>query len=294
MRFQNTAAGVSSHYVVRSSDGDLTQMVDDKDVAYHDACFNTESIGIEHEGFVDDPGRWYTEAMYMRSAALTAWLCDQYGIPKDRMHIYGHGDAPDCSDHTDPGAGWDWNHYLALVGGNGTPTLAATAAAAEYPTTMTSGEEAVAYFEFVNGSTITWGLDATRLGTAEPMDRASAFFVDGNWLAPNRATGADHSDYAPGATGRFTFAIKAPEVTTPTAYHEAFQLVQEGVGWFGPVVAMDIMVLPRDGGGGPDAGGSPDPGGDASGGCAAGGGGSATLCVILAAGALSRRRRRAR
>ncbi len=292
--FQNTAAGVSSHYVVRSSDGDLTQMVDDKDVAYHDACFNTESIGIEHEGFVDDPGRWYTEAMYMRSAALTAWLCDQYGIPKDRMHIYGHGDAPDCSDHTDPGAGWDWNHYLALVGGNGTPTLAATAAAAEYPTTMTSGEEAVAYFEFVNGSTITWGLDATRLGTAEPMDRASAFFVDGNWLAPNRATGADHSDYAPGATGRFTFAIKAPEVTTPTAYHEAFQLVQEGVGWFGPVVAMDIMVLPRDGAGGPDAGGSPDPGGDASGGCAAGGGGSATLCVILAAGALSRRRRRAR
>jgi hypothetical protein len=101
--FQNTAAGVSSHYVVRSSDGDLTQMVDDTDVAYHDACFNTNSIGIEHEGFVDDPGRWYTPAMYMRSAALTAWLCDQYGIPKDRTTIYGHGDAPDCSDHTDPG-----------------------------------------------------------------------------------------------------------------------------------------------------------------------------------------------
>jgi len=289
--FQNTAAGVSSHYVVRSSDGDLTQMVDDKDVAYHDACFNTESVGIEHEGFVADPGRWYTEAMYMRSAALTAWLCDQYGIPKDRMHIYGHGDAPDCSDHTDPGPGWDWAHYLALVGGNGTPTLAATAASAEHPTTMISGEEAVAYFEFVNGSTITWGLDATRLGTAEPMDRASAFFVDGNWLAPNRATGADHSDYAPGATGRFTFAIKAPEVTTPTPYHEAFQLVQEGVGWFGPVVTMDIMVMPRDGAGGPDGGAGPDPGGDASGGCAAGGGGSSTLCVILAAGALFRRRR---
>ena len=207
------------------------------------------------------------------------------------MHIYGHGDAPDCSDHTDPGPGWDWAHYLALVGGNGTPTLAATAASAEHPTTMISGEEAVAYFEFVNGSTITWGLDATRLGTAEPMDRASAFFVDGNWLAPNRATGADHSDYAPGATGRFTFAIKAPEVTTPTPYHEAFQLVQEGVGWFGPVVTMDIMVMPRDGAGGPDGGAGPDPGGDASGGCAAGGGGSSTLCVILAAGALFRRRR---
>jgi hypothetical protein len=92
--FQNPAAEVSAHYVIRSSDGDLTQMVDDKDIAYHDACFNTNSIGIEHEGFVADPGRWYTEAMYMKSAAVTAWLCDAYGIPKDRMHIYGHGTRP--------------------------------------------------------------------------------------------------------------------------------------------------------------------------------------------------------
>ena len=76
-----------------------------------------------------------------------------------------------------------------------------------------------------------------------------------------------------------------------TTFHEAFQLVQEGVGWFGPVVTMDIMVMPRDGAGGPDGGAGPDPGGDASGGCAAGGGGSSTLCVILAAGALFRRRR---
>ncbi|MEZ4404634.1 MAG: N-acetylmuramoyl-L-alanine amidase [Kofleriaceae bacterium] len=297
--FQNPSARVSSHYVIRSSDGDITQMVDDADVAYHDACFNTNSIGIEHEGFVADPTRWYTETMYMRSAALTAWTCDQYGIPKDRMHIYGHGDAPDCSTHTDPGPGWDWAHYMALVTGGGMPTLGATAAGQDTPSTMVSGDEAVVYFEFVNDSSITWGLDETRLGTAEPMDRASAFFVDGNWLSPGRATGADHSDYGPGAVGRFTFAIRAPEVAEPTAFHEAFQLVQEGVAWFGPVVAMDIMVLPRGGAGpdaGPDAGsgsnGGTDPGGVADGGCQAGGGGLAGPCVILVAGALFRRRRR--
>ncbi|MCA9595801.1 MAG: VCBS repeat-containing protein [Myxococcales bacterium] len=113
--FKNPAAKVSSHYVVRSSDGEITQMVDDRDIAWHDACFNSNSIGIEHEGYVQDPGKWYTEAMYQASAKLTAWLCDKYGIPKDRKHIMGHGEAPDCSDHTDPGSGWNWNHYMDLV-----------------------------------------------------------------------------------------------------------------------------------------------------------------------------------
>src|SRR4029078_1230864 len=37
--FKNAAANVSAHYVVRSSDGQITQMVDDKNIAWHDACF---------------------------------------------------------------------------------------------------------------------------------------------------------------------------------------------------------------------------------------------------------------
>lgn len=124
--FKNPSAGVSAHYVVRSSDGEITQMVDDADIAYHDACFNSNSIGIEHEGYVDAPATWYTPAMYQASAKLTAWLCDKYGIPKDHSHVMGHGETPDCSTHTDPGAGWDWNHYLNLVktGGTCTPQCA--------------------------------------------------------------------------------------------------------------------------------------------------------------------------
>jgi hypothetical protein len=123
--FQDPASSVSSHYVVRSSDGEVTQMVDDADIAYHDGCFNTNTIGIEHEAYMSQPAKWFTPEMYASSAALTSWLCDQYGIPKDRQHIMGHGEAPDCSDHTDPGSGWDWNHYMQLVtsadgtGGNG-------------------------------------------------------------------------------------------------------------------------------------------------------------------------------
>jgi N-acetyl-anhydromuramyl-L-alanine amidase AmpD len=243
--FKNSASNVSAHYVVRSSDGEVTQMVDDSDVAWHDACFNSETIGIEHEGFVDDPDTWYTEAMYANSAALTAWLADQYGVPKDHAHIMGHGEAPDCSDHTDPGGGWNWGHYLSLVQSGGVQTFDATPGSAEFPAEMTSGDEAVAYFEFGNAGNTTWGLDETRLGTTEPDDRDSAFYVEGNWLSASRATGADHSNYGPGATGRFTFAIKAPEVTEDTMYVEKFRLVQEGVTWFGPVVTMNIVVHPR-------------------------------------------------
>ncbi len=128
--FKNPAAQASSHYVVRSSDGEITQMVDDADIAWHDACFNSESIGIEHEGFVDAPGTWYTEAMYGASAKLTAWLCDAYGIPKDHGHIMGHSETPDCSDHTDPGPGWNWDHYLGLVQSGGVTSQNCTAAEA--------------------------------------------------------------------------------------------------------------------------------------------------------------------
>ncbi len=303
--FKNASAQVSAHYVVRSSDGEVTQMVDDSDVAWHDACFNSASVGIEHEGYVADPERWYTESMYTRSAELTAWLADSYGIAKDREHIYGHGDAPDCSDHTDPGSGWDWAHYMDLVRTGGAPQFDASYVAAEHPTQMTSGEEAVAYVELRNDSSVTWSIDDTRLGTQEPMDRESAFYVDGNWLAANRATGADHSSYGPGAVGRFTFAIRAPEVTEPTTYHEAFQLLQEGVAWFGPIVTMDITVIPRDGtppDPDPDPGNDPDPtndpeGGLATAGCSAGGSagaGGAVLatCVIVLVVAPGRRRRR--
>ncbi|MFG2627426.1 peptidoglycan-binding protein [Streptomyces sp. NPDC048473] len=114
--FQNPTAEVSAHYVVRSSDGQITQMVRDSDTAYHARSANASALGIEHEGFIDDPS-WFTDTMYRSSAALTKYLCERYGIPKDRAHIIGHSEAPG-NDHTDPGPYWDWNRYMQLVGGD--------------------------------------------------------------------------------------------------------------------------------------------------------------------------------
>lgn len=113
--FQNPDANVSAHYVIRSSDGEITQMVQNKDIAWHAGNwdYNVHSIGIEHEGYIDQPG-WYTDTLYRSSAALTRWLSDTYGIPRDRDHIIGHNQVPG-STHTDPGSLWDWDWYMNLV-----------------------------------------------------------------------------------------------------------------------------------------------------------------------------------
>src|SRR6185295_9180649 len=105
-----------------------------------------------------------------------------------------------------------------------------------------------AWVELRNMGAMTWSTDDTRLGTTEPIDRASPFYKEGNWIAPNRPSGADHSDYGPGSVGRFTFVLLAPEVTEPTTYTEHFGLVQEGVTWFqeeASLVTWNITVNPQ-------------------------------------------------
>ncbi len=275
--FKNPDAGVSAHYVVKSSTGAITQMVKEKDVAWHDKCFNTNTVGIEHEGYVDDPEVWYTDAMYAESAKLTAYLADKYGIAKTHEFILGHGDAPDCSTHTDPGAGWNWDRYLDLVGTGGAPMFGASDVTIDAPTSLTSGDKATVTITVTNNGNTAWDLDLTRLGTAAPQDRESELFVDGDWMSPKRATGAD-GRVEPGATGTFTFDILAPSVREPVVYDEAFQLVQEGVAWFGPELHVTVQVVPR----------AVDDTG-----CNAGGAGSSgAACAMLLLGAIAGRRRR--
>ena len=113
--FQNPQKQVSAHYLVRSADGHVAQCVHEADVAWHAGNwdYNTRSIGIEHEGWVDQPS-YFTDELYEQSALLTATICDTYGIPGDRAHILGHYEVPG-TDHTDPGPNWDWARYMSLV-----------------------------------------------------------------------------------------------------------------------------------------------------------------------------------
>ena len=143
--FQNSSAAASAHYVVRSSDGEITQMVHEEDIAWQAGHWDTNqrSVGIEHEGYVDAPETWYTDAMYRSSAALVQDICIRNGFPCDRDHVIAHYEVPGCayeggggaSCHTDPGAGWDWDYFMELVDGTPLGTGVLPSAIADGPKT---------------------------------------------------------------------------------------------------------------------------------------------------------------
>ncbi len=158
--FQNPSSNVSSHYIVRSSDGEVTQMVEHRNTAWHAQCYNGRSIGLEHEGYVQDPGRWYTDAMYAESAKLTRWICDRHGIPKTRARIIGHNEVPsqcNTGGHTDPGSGWNWTKYMTYVNGSAPTTGTGVLIGAIYTGGDTNNR--------VAGVTVTLGGQSVTTGT---------------------------------------------------------------------------------------------------------------------------------
>ncbi|MDQ4129054.1 MAG: N-acetylmuramoyl-L-alanine amidase [Actinomycetota bacterium] len=123
--FGSPDSGVSAHYTIRASDGAIAQSVREQDIARHagNSTYNEASIGVEHEGFVDDPAL-FTNAMFLSSTRLTAYLAHKYGIPADRGHIIGHDEVPHPDDpnrfggangHRDPGPYLDWERYMHHV-----------------------------------------------------------------------------------------------------------------------------------------------------------------------------------
>lgn len=128
---KNPSAQAASHYLIRSSDGYIVQLVREANAAWHAVCWNRWMFGTEHEGYVANPA-FFTDTMYVNSAALFRHLCLKYNIPMNRFHVIGHGEKsnsswvnyiqqnfpqidPTCNSHTDPGPLWDWNFYMQLI-----------------------------------------------------------------------------------------------------------------------------------------------------------------------------------
>ncbi len=234
--FQNPASNVSAHYIFRSADGDLTQMVREKDVAYHAGNwnYNTWSVGIEHEGFVNNPA-WFTPVMYEGSARLSRYLSLKYGFPRTRERIIGHVEVPGAT-HTDPGPNWNWNLYMALV------RLSASLRSAKVPLTAEPGQMVKARVLFANSGDDPWpatGANPVRLATSNPPDHASVFYSSRYWLSPSRVMAVPEL-IDPGEPVELNFVLRAP--TTPGFYTESLQLMQEGVGRFGPVLTFTLAV----------------------------------------------------
>ncbi|MGA5494135.1 N-acetylmuramoyl-L-alanine amidase [Streptomyces cinereoruber] len=120
----NPKGSGSAHYLIRAQDGQVTQMLENKQLAWHAGNWthNMHSIGVEHEGYAIKEGSWYTEPQYRSSAELVKFLAAKYGVPIDREHIIGHDEVALQTDnrlsslHWDAGPYWDWNYYMSLLG----------------------------------------------------------------------------------------------------------------------------------------------------------------------------------
>ena len=249
--FRNCSAEVSAHYVV-SEAGGVWQCVDENYKAWHVGCANSYCIGDENEGYAESPS--HPQSLYDAAGLLFRDICNRWGIPKQHNGcppgILGHVDINNCvcgGSHWDPGGGWDWGYFIGVVQGSPPPpTYACHYNNQSYPSSMAAGSTAVAWAEYVNDGTATWGHAATRLGTSSPQDRSSPFYNAGNWIGANRPTEVDQSSVTTGQVGRFTFILLAP--STPGTYVEHFRLVEEGVTWFGPEVTWTITVTAATGG----------------------------------------------
>lgn len=149
--FQNCNASASAHYVIRSIDGQVTQMVREADKAWHVGNSNGYTIGIEHEAY-GNISSYFTTAMYQSSANLVKNICQRrpninphrvfyrdtlddgtvlnYGLHSlggstACTQIRGHQHYP-SQTHTDPGPYWNWNLYYKLI--NDAPSMTVTTA----------------------------------------------------------------------------------------------------------------------------------------------------------------------
>lgn len=238
--FQNPASGVSAHYVVRSSDGEIMQTLAEWDTAWHAGnwLYNDDCIGIEHEGWVSDPA-WFTDASYRSSALLVRDIAARWGIPVDRAHVFGHVEVPQAT-HTDPGPWWDWDRYMDLVTGASDDLAASFVGQNASTFSPTVGEPFTFTFTVKNDGLLSWSDDGSNL----PGRSVRLGFAGGeSFQLPTRiGIGAE---IAPGGTKTFTLTGRAP--TAPGRYRTRWQLVSEAVAWFGPEMWLEFDVLPATG-----------------------------------------------
>lgn len=164
--FKNSAAQASSHFVIRSSDGQISQCVAVANKAWHCGASgyplnNSRSIGVEHEATAANPGLWNSTAMLTASANMACYFCNIYGIAKTRTlpGIRGHNEMPGTSTSCPGSMPWTkWMNYLNSCGCNAPAGLSVslvTASSAKLSWTAATG--ATSYnIQYKKSSATTW------------------------------------------------------------------------------------------------------------------------------------------
>ena len=253
--FADSRANASAHYVIRSSDGEVTQMVYEEDKAWHGGhgTTNSRSVGIELEGYIEKPSTYYTDAMYSSLATLIVDISKRQGVTLDRDHIIGHNEVPGCSYtggggascHTDPGSGFDWDKLMSKVNTISGGSSSGSGGASSGSTTGTGTllgfvrENSIYSGNGISGATVT---TSTGLSTT----------TDSNGLYKFEGVSAGYLTLSVSASGYAT-ASGEEEVLASNTNWESIALTSTGApsgipaglsptGWqtvYGPDVTMD-------------------------------------------------------
>lgn len=183
--FKNCSASASAHYVIRSSDGQVTQMVLESDKAWHIGSENPYTLGIEHEGYISTAS-WFTNSMYQSSADLVRDMCASHSINPLRCYfgpscsgsttaclqgtcvkIKGHQMFPSQS-HTDPGPLWNWEKFYKLLNNAPVTTTITTTSGNFYDTggagaNYSSDERKLWLFKPIGATSISMNFTAFNL-----------------------------------------------------------------------------------------------------------------------------------
>ena len=126
----NPVSQVSAHYVVSEEGSEISQVVLERNRAWHIAALydctlnrghdcrlngvqsNHFTVGIEHAGFASQDS--FPDAQLEASAALVCDVTRDRDIPRDWQHIVGHGQLQPAN-RTDPGPHWPWIAYVHRV-----------------------------------------------------------------------------------------------------------------------------------------------------------------------------------
>lgn len=128
--FATTSTPASAHVCIDSNS--IVQCVHDRDIAYAAPGCNSDGIQIELAGYgKQSRGEWldqYGVQMLALASDAVAQYCLKYGIPavhltddslrKGMSGIVGHAQVSRVykkSDHTDPGANFPWDVFVALT-----------------------------------------------------------------------------------------------------------------------------------------------------------------------------------
>lgn len=131
--FEDPRANASTNYYA-DSDGDLYQMVRDRDFAWAQGVrrkdrieprpawwrdeyisYNACMISIEIEGYAREIGQTFLPGsrQFETVAAWSAYICDRYAIPIDRTHHIGHSEL--TRQKSDPGRDFPWDELLDRI-----------------------------------------------------------------------------------------------------------------------------------------------------------------------------------